>query len=158
MAINSSVGSHFFTFALEHSVKISKFPVLSWYQRTVLSTPLLFSSLLLHDDPNVLIPAANYDPNTQIQRKTKAQLTHCQALLIHFRPLRGITRRLTVIWSPTQDPQSTRESLNTTCHGESPKRDMYSRSLASQPYFSFRWEEREKEKYGWLARLVFAQR
>ena len=89
MAINSRVGSHFFTFALEHSVKISKFPVLSWYQRTVLSTPLLFSSLSLHDDPNVLIPAANYDPNTQIQRRTKAQLTHCQAVLIHFPPLRG---------------------------------------------------------------------
>ena len=89
---------------------------------------------------------------------SKAQLTHCQAVLIHFRPLRGITRRLTVIWSPTQDPQSTRESFNTTCHGENPKRDTYSRSLASQPYFSFRWEEREKEKYGWLAKLVFAQR
>ena len=43
--------------------------------------------------------------------------THCQAILIYFRPLRWKTRRLTLIWSPTRDPQSTQQSFNITCHG-----------------------------------------
>ena len=97
--------------AFSQNIKVSKFKLVSEnlpFHSSAVNIICLFSTVGMTTQ-NLLNPST--------RRPTVQHIVNL-FWFTKFRPLRWKSRRLTIIWSATQGPQSTRESFNTTYHWE----------------------------------------